>query len=254
MVIVDDNTELANSICAYLEKESEFQIMGVASDGISGLNLIKDVQPDIALIDIMLPLKDGIGILEDLGEIARKSENFKCPICIMLTAVNHESMTKKSMELGAEYIILKPFDLELLKRRIYQIFEYKDQNSDIKYFIGDSKLKSKEEFVTETLQKVGIPFNLKGYHYLKSAINMSILDSKLLESITKLLYPAVAKECNTTPSRVERDIRHSIEVAWTKGFGQTYYDIIGYRSINNEKPTNSAFIACVVEKSKAFKA
>lgn len=213
------------------------------------MQLIKDTKPDIAVLDILLPEKDGIGILEEL-KVYKSSEK---TLCIMLTAVTQESMTNKAIELGAEYIILKPFDIELLVRRIIQIFEYKQRNSDVKYYIEDYKSTTKEEVVNEILQKVGIPLNLKGYHYLKAAILLSLKEPKLLESITKLLYPTIAKECESTPSRVERDIRHSIEVAWSKGFGQSYYDIIGYKSINNEKPTNGSFISCIVEKSKNFK-
>ena len=246
VILIDDNVELCKTISSYLLKTGKFEILSVNNDGESGLKAIIDKTPDIVVLDILLPERDGISILEHCKHIEFETK----PIFVMLTAIGQENITKKVLELGADYVILKPFNMDILAKRMVEQYESRGNTIENDYFIEPVKVK-KDDHIIDVLQKIGIPINLKGYHYLKTAIKISIDDPKLLESITKLLYPEIAKIMETTPSRVERDIRHSLEVAWSKGNGQYYYDLLGYNSKTNSKPTNGAFISSMVEKLRS---
>jgi two-component system response regulator (stage 0 sporulation protein A) len=225
-----------------MEKTGKFEIVFVAYDGASGLSSILEKAPDVVILDILLPERDGISILEYMRDIKER------PVFIMLTAVGQENITRQVLELGANYVILKPFNMDILLKRVLELYSVKNKVSENDFFIEATPKINKDEAITTMLQKIGIPINLKGYNYLKIAASLSLDDPKLLESITKLLYPTIAKECGSTASRVERDIRHSIEVAWGRGKGQYYYDMIGYGGASEEKPTNGAFISTIVEK------
>lgn len=245
VLIIDDNAELCSLLKSYLDKDERFNVIGCAYDGEAGFNDILTKQPDIVILDIILPERDGISILEDI----RTKKDIKRPVFIALTAVGQEKITRRMLELGANYVVLKPFSMEILVKRMIEQYEM-HKDSPIETIEIETKPVDKEEYVSEILQRVGIPINLKGYTYLKTAIKLSLDNEELLESITKLLYPAVATECGSTSSRVERDIRHSLEVAWNKGNGHYYYEFIGYKNVKNDKPTNGAFVSSIVEKSR----
>ena len=204
-----------------------------------------------------MPHLDGIAVLEKLNN----SKLDTIPICIMVSAVGQDKITQKAISLGAEYNIVKPFELEVLLKRIKEIKRYNPNelrkttpiNNEIKndyiQIEDESDKDNLEALVTNLIHEVGVPAHIKGYQYLREAIIMCINDINAVNQITKILYPDIAKKYHTTPSRVERAIRHSIEVAWGRGNQKTVESIFGYTvSANRGKPTNSEFIAMIADK------
>lgn len=252
IVIVEDNKDMCNSMVNFFEKDTELNVIGVSNSGIEGLNLIIEKKPDIALIDIILPGKDGLAVLEELNSLGITKGQTDC---IVLSAVSSDNITLKAFQLGAKYVMLKPCDLTTLSRRIKEFRSYKDEYAatiDMPIInINKNESISMERRIASILNEIGIMPNLKGYKYLRMAIMMSLEDEVLLEGITKFLYPDIAKENRTTYTRVERAIRHALETAWDKGNGKIYYKILGYMDSNNGKrPTNSEFIASIVDYLK----
>ena len=257
VIIVDDNREFCNILKEYLLKEKDILVVGTAKDGLEALKLIEDKRPDVVILDIIMPHLDGLGVLENLN--GRSFEPM--PKIVILSAVGQDKIAQRALMLGADYYIIKPFNMQVLTERIRQMF-----NDNI--FSDESKLTSQmsekdetklmslnnptfdlEIEITEIIREVGIPPHLKGYVFLREAITMVVNEIKLLSSVTKELYPRIGVKFNTTPSRVERAIRHSIEVAFNKGQVDTITKLFGY-TINSKKgkPTNAEFIAMVADK------
>lgn len=249
--IVDDNRELVGLLEEYLSSQDDIEVLGVAYNGQECLNMLKDKEPDVLVLDIIMPHLDGLGVLEKLRETERKQPNV-----IMLTAFGQEDVTKKAVDLGAAYFILKPFDMEGLTSHIRQVSGnaapiIKRSSSFIKSSTNESQGKGKnlDASITSIIHEIGVPAHIKGYLYLREAISMVYNDIELLGSITKVLYPDIAKKYNTTASRVERAIRHAIEVAWSRGNIESISSLFGYTvSMTKAKPTNSEFIAMVADK------
>ena len=261
ILIADDNQDFAMTLVNYLEKEEDMEVIGIAKDGKEACNMIVNTEPDVVLLDVIMPYLDGLGVLEKISETKMK----KKPIFIMLSAVGQVKITQQAINLGAEYYIVKPFDIELLIKRIRDIKYYrpvatsKPQGSfaareiKVPYIeIADSNKKdedSLEALVTNVIHELGVPAHIKGYQYLREAIIMVINDIDVINQITKQLYPQIAKKFKTTPSRVERAIRHAIEVAWSRGEPAVVERIFGYTiSAAKGKPTNSEFIAMIADK------
>ncbi len=249
ILLADDNREFNELLSEYLSKEEDMEIVGNAFNGKEVLELVKENNPDIILLDIIMPHLDGIGVLEELN----KMELSPKPKVIMLTAFGHENITQRAVELGASYYILKPFNLEVLAERIRQLGkapagEGKIQANTLKN-VSVRKDNGYIEEITQIIHEIGIPAHIKGYLYLRDAISMVAEEIELLGSITKILYPRIAQKYETTPSRVERAIRHAIEVAWARNNIDTIKKFFGY-TINTEKgkPTNSEFIALVADR------
>lgn len=259
ILLADDNKDFCDVVGGYLNKQEDIEVCGVAYDGVDAFNKIRDLHPDIAIIDGIMPRLDGLGVLEKLS----KSTNFVSkPICIMLSAMSQEKITQRALELGAEYYIVKPFDMESLATRIRQLkYEKTGKVPSAPLPVNQNILPSQtaasaahsaydlETKVTNILHEIGVPAHIRGYHYMREAIIMSVNDMDVLNYITKELYPSIAKKCNTTPSRVERAIRHAIEVAWNRGKIEAIDTLFGY-TINNHKgkPTNSEFIALIADR------
>ena len=247
IVIIEDNKELNNSIRYYLGLNDRFNIIGCAYDGIEGLRILNENQVDVVLLDIVLPELDGIKILEEFKDVRGPAR----PKFIMFTAVSAESFTKRAMELGADYFVLKPFDLGLLVSRIIQVYENgssRPQESVARVdFAAKARVDSPSSFAINMLRKIGTPSNLKGSTYLKQAIIMGIESRELLDSMTKGLYPAIAKKYDTNPACVERAIRHAIGKTWDKGDGSGFFSTMGFTKPKDAKPTNSAVITYIVE-------
>lgn len=246
IVLVDDNKEFCELVKEYLDQQEDMRVVGVAYNGIEGLELIKEHQPDVVILDIIMPHLDGIGVLEELNRQGTV-QNQKI---IMLTAFGHEEVTQRVVELGASYYIMKPFDLEKLVDRIGQLMN--PAQSAINFVSGVALAPKKKDVsirITEIMHQIGVPAHIKGYLYLREAIEMVTKEVELLGAITKELYPMVAKKFNTTPSRVERAIRHAIEVSWERGNAKAINNIFGH-SVTTEsgKPTNSQFIAKIADK------
>lgn len=252
VVVVDDNERMVELLKDILEEDSEIEVIGTAGDGVEALEVIEDKEPDLVLLDIIMPKLDGLGVMEKIRQ--RKSEK-KVPAFIVVTAIGREGVTENAFELGADYYIMKPFDNNTLLSRIKQI---KTENKN--RLIASNRqnvYENKEEYmernlesdVTNIIHEIGVPAHIKGYQYLRDAIMMSVNDGEMLNSITKLLYPSIAKRHKTTPSRVERAIRHAIEVAWSRGKMDTIDELFGYTVSNGKgKPTNSEFVALIADK------
>lgn len=248
--VVDDNRELVGLLEEYISSLDDMEIVGVAHNGQECLDILEETSPDVLVLDIIMPHLDGLAVLEKI----RDSNRTSFPNVIMLTAFGQEDVTKKAVELGASYFILKPFDMENLIHHIRQVSgksspvlrktpqtSYRPQ--------AEQKPKNLDASITSIIHEIGVPAHIKGYLYLREAISMVYHDIELLGSITKVLYPDIAKKYNTTASRVERAIRHAIEVAWSRGNIDSISSLFGYTvSMTKAKPTNSEFIAMVADK------
>lgn len=252
VVIADDNREFSEILTRFISSYEEFEIVGVAKDGIEALEVIDREKPDVLVLDIIMPHLDGLEVLERLNNFG--DNNF--PKVIVLSAVGQDKITQRAIELGAHYYVVKPFDFQVFIKRLRQIAGMTDNTFKIKehseVFISNkpsSTEKNLEAQITRIIHEIGIPAHIKGYLYLREAIAMVIGDMDFLGAITKELYPTIAIKYNTTPSRVERAIRHAIEVAWTRGKVDTINRLFGYTISNNKgKPTNSEFIALIADK------
>ncbi|MBS4960038.1 MAG: sporulation transcription factor Spo0A [Clostridiales bacterium] len=254
IVLADDNKDFCDAVVSFINKQEDMEIAAVCYDGAEVYRKIRELNPQIAIIDSIMPRLDGLGVLEKL----KSEENLvPRPVCIMLSSINQEKITQRALELGAEYYMIKPFDMESLALRIRQLkndLTPNNTNHETFLFSRPSSAAHSQEYdletkVTNILHEIGVPAHIRGYHYMREAIIMSVNDMDVLNYITKELYPSIAKKCNTTPSRVERAIRHAIEVAWNRGKIEAIDTLFGY-TINNHKgkPTNSEFIALIADR------
>lgn len=239
-MIADDNKELCDVLREYMELQDDFEVIGVTHKGTEVMDLVQRHEPDILILDIVMPYLDGIGVLEKL----QNTSLTKRPRIIMLSALGQEKMTRQTMDLGADYYVVKPFDLEVLGSRIRQLVSQVSAHR-----LSSTRSRNADVEVTGLIHDIGIPAHIKGYHYLREAILLVIDRIDLLGAITKELYPMIAEKFDTTSSRVERAIRHAIEVAWNRGNIELINSLFGH-TINSErgKPTNSEFIAMVADK------
>jgi two-component system, response regulator, stage 0 sporulation protein A len=249
--LADDNRELISLLREYLSGQEDMEVIGVAYNGQECLSVLENKNPDVLVLDIIMPHLDGLAVLEKI----RSSDDLPQPNVIMLTAFGQEDVTKKAVDLGASYFILKPFDMENLASQIRQICG--SEKTTVQRASGNArnnfqtinKPRNLDASITSIIHEIGVPAHIKGYMYLREAISMVYNDIELLGSITKVLYPDIAKKFNTTSSRVERAIRHAIEVAWSRGNIDSISSLFGYTvSMSKAKPTNSEFIAMVADK------
>lgn len=250
IAIADDNRDLIRTMVSYFDNHPEIEVIGTAANGKLCLTMLEEKKPDILLLDIIMPHLDGLGVLESLQENDALSDLQ----VIMLTAFGQEDVMKQAAELGASYFMLKPFEFD---RLVHQIMQLKGQSSEKKQRdhvlnAGPQKKTSQKMIdttITAIIKEIGVPAHIKGYAFLREAIQMVYNDVDLLGSITKVLYPEIAQKFNTTPSRVERAIRHAIEVAWNRGNYESISKMFGYTVHHlKSKPTNSEFIAMIADK------
>lgn len=249
--IADDNKEFCDILVDYFQEKEDIEVVFVSHDGIQAIESIKSKKPEILILDMVMPHLDGLGVLEEINNL----DLDKYPRTIVLSAVGQEPITQKAISLGAEYYIVKPFNLDVLMKRINQLVGVKEEGNKMQYARSilteesDDEAKDLEIEITNIIHEIGVPAHIKGYHYLRDAIIMVAEDIELLGAVTKELYPAIAKLNKTTPSRVERAIRHAIEVAWNRGRLETINNLFGYTVQNDKgKPTNSEFIAIIADK------
>lgn len=254
VAIVDDNEKICDLLEELLGGEEDLEVVGRALDGIAAVELINEKKPDVVLLDLVLPKLDGLGVLERcLDENLEKRPSF-----IVLSAIGQEAVTEQAFELGASYYIMKPFDNTAVIGRIRRVRGELTAQSKI-YALSSRVVppegnatymeRNLESDVTDMIHEIGVPAHIKGYQYLRDAIMMAVEDTEMLGSITKVLYPSIAKKHRTTPSRVERAIRHAIEVAWSRGKMDTIDELFGYTVSNGKgKPTNSEFVALIADK------
>lgn len=254
VLLADDSHKLCTMVSDYFETQEDINIISVAHNGEDTIEEIIDKEPDVVLLDVVMPMLDGLGVLEKINDLDIE----KTPMVIMLSAVGQEKVTKNALNLGAEYYMMKPFNYDTLAKRIRQLkgrieLIRREKNTD---FIKDSatngfgyQSRVLETEVTNIIHEIGVPAHIKGYQYLRDAIIMVINDIEVLNAITKSLYPAIAEKYDTTASRVERAIRHAIEVAWSRGKMETLDNLFGYTiSHGKGKPTNSEFVALIADK------
>lgn len=251
VVIADDNERILQLLEDVLNGDDDIEVVGKAKNGEEAINEIINKKPDVALIDIIMPKYDGLAVMDKINnqEMAEK------PIFIVLSAIGRETITDDAFELGAHYYIMKPFDNEVVLNRVKNVKNTVKRKSveprKINAFENQKEYieRNLEADVTSIIHDIGVPAHIKGYTFLRDAIIMSINDMEMLNCVTKVLYPAIAKKNNTTSSRVERAIRHAIEVAWSRGEIETIDKIFGF-TVNKGKgkPTNSEFIALISDK------
>lgn len=250
VLIAEDNAEYADSLKRTLEK-NDIDVVGIATDGVKALEDIERLSPDLVTLDIVMPKMDGVQVLEHL---MKKSDDEK-PFVIVVTKNSKESIMSLCMRNGADYYIIKDCNMQAIADRIKNICDLKPQGGVIKkeeksVAVSEKEIRRKLEInVTNIMHMIGVPANIKGYQYIRDAIIYSVYEPELISAVTKQLYPKVAKKNNTSPSRVERAIRHAIEVACTRGNEELLYRLFGYTVSNSKgKPTNSEFIAMIADK------
>lgn len=239
VLLADDNRDYAVLVAEFLSSYPRMSLVGMAHDGLTTLELVESTDPDVLVLDMVMPHLDGIGVLSRLKELTVRKE----PRVIVLTALGQEDMTRRTLELGAAYYIMKPFDLEILAERILQV--YADGNPADTLPIPDDSI---VERVTAHLRELDIPSTVNGYNYLRRAVALAVVRPGLLDKITRYLYPVVAAQFDTTPQRVERSMRHAVEVGWAEGTNEKLTRLFGFsRHRRKGKPTNSEFIGLLAE-------
>ena len=261
VVIVDDNPMILNTLDEVISSEAGLSVIGRADNGKDAIDMIKDTQPDVVLLDLVMPQMDGITVVEN---IKKKTSMLKNPAFIILSAVGGEQMTEEAFQAGANYFLMKPFDKDILVNKIRRIGKRpvrpvpgKVLEAPLKAATPEEAAMNREEYmkehletdITKMLHELGIPAHIKGYQYLRDAISMVVRDREMMEAVTKILYPEIAQKNYTSSSRVERAIRHAIEVAWGRGSLEVIDELFGYTiSTGKGKPTNSEFIALIADK------
>ena len=248
IAIADDNQKILDLLDRVIGMEKDMNLVGKAKNGEEMCQIIKDKQPDVVLLDLIMPKMDGLTVMDRINHDKTVSKH---PYFIVITAVGQEKITEDAFNKGANYYIMKPFNNRMLLERIKFVrkmthgTERRPEELVTGQTPGGENLENR---VTNMLHEIGIPAHIKGYHYLRDAIMMAVEDMDVLNVITKILYPTVAKKYQTTSSRVERAIRHAIEVAWSRGKLDTLDELFGYTvSTGKGKPTNSEFIALIAD-------
>jgi len=244
ILIADNQTEFGEMYGKVLENYG-MEVSLCAKDGLELVDRAKKLKPDVVIADVFMPNLDILGVLNTLKETMSK----EMPLVMAMSSFDNPRLEKETLNAGAAYYFLKPFDITTLADRIIQLSGWKSERSPVivrDNVVTDAEL---EVMVTDIIHQIGVPAHIKGYHYLRESIMLSIKNDDIINSVTKLLYPTVAKKFSTTSSRVERAIRHAIEVAWDRGDLDVLNSFFGY-TINNSrgKPTNSEFIAMISDK------
>lgn len=248
VLIADDNQRMVGALEQLLKTQEDMEVIGLAYDGKEAVDMVRETKPDVLLLDLVMPKLDGFGVLERMQNMPEKER----PHTIVISAAGSEQITEEAIAKGAEFFIMKPFDPENVIQKVRQLYENglnkKENNGFIRKGAQGGKY-NLEIIITNIIHEVGVPAHIKGYQYLRDSITMAVNDMDILNSITKQLYPSIARMHKTTPSRVERAIRHAIEVAWSRGKMDTIDELFGYTvNAGKGKPTNSEFIALIADK------
>lgn len=250
VLIADDNVEFCRMLHEYLEQSGDMTVRGIAKDGIETLKMVEEVEPDVIVLDVIMPNLDGIGVLERLS--LRQPD--KRPIVIALTAIGKDIFVQKALELGADYYIIKPFDVEILASRIRQL--YAEKAAMIAQAAGKTGMgfmrgleENMEQVVSNMIKRLGITPNIAGYRYLREAVMMCIEQPAAVKTAAKSIYPVLAEKYNTTSRNIDRAIRCAIDSASKKS---KYADETGQAlltTIGRNKPSNMQIIAFLSEKA-----
>lgn len=243
MILADRDGFYLQRLKRCLERKGEMQVLGMTDSGPALLEMAKELQPDVILMDILLSDRDGFWVLENL-----RKENLPC-LSMMISAIDSDKLVRQAISLGAEYYMAKPIQGELLLERIHQLLEQegarpakKETKAPVR---EEDPFRNLEGEISVLLSRMGISASIKGYHFIRRAVFLAVEDAEALVGITKGLYPDIAKMYKTSASKVERAIRHAIESAWKKNGPQVYFEVAGY--LPSEKPTNGQFIAALSE-------
>ena len=241
VLAADPGEDFLTLVADTLSGEEDIELVGKAADGLETLELCARLRPDVLLIDLVLPKLDGVAVIERLGETGAS------PAVLVLSAFYNEKLVSRCADIGVYYFIPKPCDMAELAARIRQSARpVRALSAPVQAPTRQSR--QLESIVTDVIHEIGVPAHIKGYQYLREAIILTVNDMDMINAVTKALYPAVAKKFSTTPSRVERAIRHAIEVAWDRGDLETLQKFFGYTVSNIKgKPTNSEFIAMIAD-------
>lgn len=244
VLIADDKTEFGIN-CANILKTYGMDVNVCEKDGSKVLHRVKMYKPDVVIADVFMPNLDILGVLDEVKKLPKNEK----PMVLAMSASDNPALEKETLLKGAAYYFIKPFDINMMPERIIQLSGWRTDQTPI---IGRDNVISENDLelmVTEIIHQIGVPAHIKGYHYLREAIILSVKNADVINSVTKLLYPTVAKSYQTTSSRVERAIRHAIEVAWDRGDIDVLNSYFGYTVQNSRgKPTNSEFIAMIADK------
>lgn len=244
VMLADGSEDFRALLAETLEAEGDIEVVASVGDGLEALALTAETGPDVLLLDLVLPKLDGLAVLQRIGETGCE------PVTMVVSAFYNEHMVTRAAELGAYYFVPKPCDLGELICRLRQSVQPRRLSAPALISAGRAARQEQnlESTVTDIIHEIGVPAHIKGYQYLREAIMITINDMDVINAVTKVLYPAVAKRFATTPSRVERAIRHAIEVAWDRGDIETLQKYFGYTVSNIKgKPTNSEFIAMIAD-------
>ena len=239
--LLQDTKELNDELTEKFSKEDGYEVVGSAIDGISAISLIVDKKPKVLVTGLVLSGYDGLSVIAKLKELGVQIK------IIVISALSNDDVIAKAVSAGADYFMAKPYNFTVLKERIDGLLA---ERTELAARIGTTFHKvSLEEKISKIFINVGIPPHIKGYGFLREGVKMAVEDPEIINNITKKLYPSIGEKYNTTPSKVERAIRHAIEVAWNRGRIEAINNILGVRAyIGAEKPTNGEFIALVADK------
>ncbi len=251
LILADDNNSLRQQLAEYFSMREEFEVVGLAADGVEAFELLKSANADAMLLDVIMPRMDGFAVLQKWNEL-KDHPNTQI---ILLTALGRDDFIARAMELGGAYYIVKPFDMEASAQRILDICKKQAAQPQVRHEAPPSaNAVSSEEQLANLFLSIGIPAHIKGYGYLREAVRLVLDQPEIINRITKELYPGIARRFGTTPSKVERAMRHAIEVAWSRGRLENINQIFGYRVFEaDDKPTNGEFIALIADKLRLGK-
>ena len=242
ILIVDDSQEMREKLSRIMGEMPDVTVVGTAANGMTALDMIARLNPDVVLLDVIMPQLDGFGVIEYL------TEHGSMPEIIMISALTQENFVLRALNLGARYYIAKPFESENIKSRVRDVIAMK-RGVLPKRTEADRPITTLDEKISSVFISIGIPAHIKGYHFLREAVKMVVESPDSINRITKELYPGIAKRFNTSASKVERAIRHAIEVAWTRGRIENINQLFGFKVYGkNDKPTNGEFIALIADK------
>lgn len=243
--LLQDTKEYAEELKGYFESANEFEVVGMSSDGISAIPMIAERKPQYIITELVLSGYDGLMVINKVREIDKKVK------ILVLSAICRDEIVHKAMSIGANYFLAKPCDFSVIKQRLNEM----NEKSVDMVMVETAKKERLDEKISKIFINVGIPPHIKGYSFLREGVKMAVEEPDIINNITKKLYPKIGEKFETTPSKVERAIRHAIEVAWNRGRIDSINNILGVRAyIGQEKPTNGEFIALVADKMLLEKA
>ena len=241
LLMIDDNIKLVDMIEEYFSKNKNIEVSIKCYSGEEGIKAVENKidEYDVIILDLIMPNKDGIYVLEEM-----KKRNIDKPV-IISTSYNSDDMIRRVSEYGVKYFLLKPYELSDLENRILELTNSNEkENKNINLYHNNLQIS-----ITKVLHELGVPSHIKGYQYIREGINLLYYNPDMIGGITKELYPEIAEKFDTTVSRVERAIRHAIEVSWNRGSWDLMEEIFGHSvDIDKAKPTNSEFIVTIADK------